>query len=194
MKLPDSKSGAESRIENWAQRGKELRPVEWERMPEIYLYMDQVITYMQSMLSLFERSEETRLLTSSMINNYVKDGLLDRPEKKKYSRRHIAALMMICMLKQVLSIQDISALLKPLIEESNLHSVYKKFFDVQTTALQEVCAQVEETLPEGKDALRHLALTLAIEANAHRAAAERIICELQKERPGEELPKKENKK
>ena len=79
MKLSDSKSGAEARIENWAQQGKELHPVEWERMPEIYLYMDQVITYMQSMLSLFERSEETRLLTSSMINNYVKDGLLDRP-------------------------------------------------------------------------------------------------------------------
>ena len=55
-------------------------------------------------------------------------------------------------------------------------------------------AAVEETLPEGEDALRHLALTLAIEANARRAAAERIICELQKERPGEELSKKENKK
>lgn len=163
-------------------------------MPEIYLYMDQVITYMQSMLSLFERSEETRLLTSSMINNYVKDGLLERPEKKKYARRHIASLMMICMLKQVLSIQDIAALLKPLTAKRELKDVYTDFFAVQKDALQDVCHKVDETIPKGEDALRHLAMTLAIEANARRAAAERIICELQKDRNYEEALKREMKK
>ena len=194
MNLPNQKKNAAGRIHDWAQKGSHLSPVEWERMPEIYLYMDQVITYMQSMLSLFKRSEETRLLTSSMINNYVKDGLLDRPEKKKYARRHIASLMMICMLKQVLSIQDIAALLKPLTAKRELKDVYTDFFAVQKDALQDVCHKVDETIPKGEDALRHLAMTLAIEANARRAAAERIICELQKDRNYEEALKREMKK
>ena len=54
-----------------------------------------------------------------MINNYVKDGVLPRPEQKKYSRDHLALLMVICMLKQVLSIQDVSSLLKTLLEDAS---------------------------------------------------------------------------
>ena len=69
-----------------------------EDIPNIDLYMDQVLTYMHRQLSLFERSEDNPLLTSSMINNYVKSGVLERPEKKKYSKNHLATLMVICML------------------------------------------------------------------------------------------------
>ena len=46
-----------------------------------------------------------------MINNYVKNGLIPHPDKKKYTKEHLAGLMAVCMLKQVLSIQDIKTLL-----------------------------------------------------------------------------------
>ncbi|HCR42966.1 MAG TPA: hypothetical protein DIV41_00145, partial [Ruminococcaceae bacterium] len=69
-------SAAQDSITEWAKNIKESNPVEWNRLPEIYLYMDQVLTYMNKQLHLFERDENTCLLSSSMINNYVKDGVL----------------------------------------------------------------------------------------------------------------------
>ncbi len=166
-------------LEEWARQGETAAPTPWDRMPEIYLYMDQVITYMHSQLSLFERTEENPLLTSSMINNYVKSGVLERPEKKKYSRSHLAMLMVICMLKQVLSLQDISSLIRPSLEAGGDHrDLYETYSQAQTKALQQVCRRVEECIPQGEEALRRLAMELAVEANARRAAAERILCEL----------------
>lgn len=86
-------------IQKWAEETGKFEAIAWDKMPEIYLYMDQVITYMDKQLKLFERNENTRLLTSSMINNYVKDNVLERPEQKKYSKEHLAMLTMICMVK-----------------------------------------------------------------------------------------------
>ena len=103
---------ASDRILEWTREMDSHSTAEWDRMPEIYLYMDQVITYMNGQLHLFERDENTALLTSSMINNYVKAGVLERPDKKKYGRDHLAMLTVICILKQVLSIPDIAKLLE----------------------------------------------------------------------------------
>ena len=163
-------------------------------MPEIYLYMDQVITYMDKQLKLFERNENTRLLTSSMINNYVKDNVLERPEQKKYSKEHLAMLTMICMLKQVLSIQDISQLLKSLTEHISKTELYDQFRITQAKVLEDICLRVNQTAEEGKDALTKLALELSIEANARRTAAERILSELAEEDAPKHNKKKEKAK
>ncbi len=114
------------------------------------------------------------LLTNSMINNYVKKSVLPHPEKKKYSREHLAALTVICMLKQVLAIQDIGTLLqgKPMDPE-----LYGAFLAAHTGAVRETCRELEESCQSGAD-LRREALRLAAESNAKRAAAERILCEL----------------
>ena len=93
-----------AKILAWSKEIRTSNAVEWDRLPEIYLYMDQVLTFMNKQLRLYERDNGEVLLTSSMINNYVKVGVLPRPEQKKYSREHLAILLVICMLKQVLSI------------------------------------------------------------------------------------------
>lgn len=175
-------------ITNWAHEAEEYNSVDWDRLPEIYLYMDQVLTYMDKILHLFERNEDNKLLTSSMINNYVKDGVLERPERKKYSRDHLAILQVICMLKQVLSIQDISFLLNESLQNRDKSELYNSFGAAQTAALKEVCERVLSTAPQGETELNNLAIELSIEANARRTAAERILCELalQKERNKEQ--------
>lgn len=187
---------ADEAISLWAQQGENAVPVPWDRMPEIDLYMDQVLTYMHRQLSLFERSEDNPLLTSSMINNYVKSGVLERPEKKKYSKNHLATLMVICMLKQVLSLQDISALLQPWLEaDGSRQSLYETYSQAHTEAVQQVCRRVEDCVPQGEEALRRLAMELAVEANARRAAAERILCELEAaEKAESEKAEKKDKK
>ncbi len=165
---------AEEKILAWAREGRELSCPLWEQLPAIPLYVDQVLQYLRDSLQFFERDEEDVLLTNSMINNYVKKDVLPHPEKKKYSREHLAALTVICMLKQVLAIQDIGTLLqgKPMDPE-----LYGDFLAAHTGAVSETCRELEESCQRGAD-LRREALRLAAEANAKRAAAERILCEL----------------
>ena len=88
-----------------------VRLPDWERLPDLGLYMDQVVT-------LIERVFETPLpkgeTTRSMVNNYVKSGLVPRPVGKKYDRDHLARLLMVCVLKQALSMEGIGKLLDAL--------------------------------------------------------------------------------
>ena len=80
----------------------------WDALPDFGLYMDQVIVLMERALEgVLPKGE----LTKSMVNNYVKVGLIPRPVGKKYEREHLAMLLMVCILKQALSMEEIAALL-----------------------------------------------------------------------------------
>ena len=170
-------------LAEWARQGQEAAPPAWEELPGIPLYMDQVILYLGESLELFQR-EGSSLLTSSMINNYVKTGLIPHPEKKKYTKEHLAGLMAVCMLKQVLPIQDIKTLFSGGMDPHT----YALFRQAHTEALAETCRSLEETCASGAD-LKQAALLLAAEANAKRAAAQRILSLL-----GEDVPKKPKEK
>lgn len=150
-------------LAEWARQGQEAAPPAWEELPGIPLYMDQVILYLGESLELFQR-EGSSLLTSSMINNYVKTGLIPHPEKKKYTKEHLAGLMAVCMLKQVLPIQDIKTLFSGGMDPHT----YALFRQAHTEALAETCRSLEETCASGAD-LKQAALLLAAEANAKRA-------------------------
>ena len=76
----------------------------WEELPNIDLYLDQVVTilenYLKNLVSLKDKEDE-KVVTKTMINNYVKHGILKPPVNKKYNKEHIARLIVICILKQV---------------------------------------------------------------------------------------------
>ena len=63
-------------------------------IPDISLYMDQVTTYMDEHLKQSRRRDEDKILTKTMINNYAKNRLLPPPEKKKYTKEHIADMIL----------------------------------------------------------------------------------------------------
>lgn len=69
--------------------------------------MDQVRTLVDRYLSPVIQGEKHPLLTSSMVNNYVKLGLIPAPVKKRYNKEHVAFLLAITTLKQVLTIPEI---------------------------------------------------------------------------------------
>ena len=175
-------SEATDKIEKWFKDASEYNLSTWDRLPEIYLYMDQVLTYMNKQLTPYEGSRTSGQLTSSMINNYVKDGVLERPKQKKYAREHLAVLTVICMLKSVLSIQEISTMLNIMAETQEKEALYEKFIKAHTTAFQEVGQRVLDTINDGEAALNLLAVELSIEANARRSAAEKILNELSETR------------
>ena len=90
-------------------------------IPNIDLYMDQVTTFMETVLDSSKRYPEDKILTKTMINNYAKNDLLPPPTKKKYSKEHLMVLTFIYYFKNILSIKDIETVLKP-ISEKYFHS------------------------------------------------------------------------
>ena len=70
-------------IRTLQERLEQERPAEWDALPDIGLYMDQLISYMPRQLIHYGEGEA---LTSAMVNNYIKDGALPRADGKRYSR------------------------------------------------------------------------------------------------------------
>lgn len=99
----------------------------WNELPEIDLYLDQVVNYLEKYLEQYNVIREEKIITKTMINNYVKLGIMPAPEKKKYSREHIAYLIVICVLKQVYSINDIGKLISLTIQYFELSKAYNRF-------------------------------------------------------------------
>lgn len=104
-------------------------------LPNIDLYMDQVTTYLNNKFSATKRYEEDKLLTKTMINNYAKSRLLPPPEKKKYSKDHIIVLIMIYFFKNVISINNVTKILSPMLdnyfhnENMPLENIINKFLE-----------------------------------------------------------------
>ena len=170
-----------NKIQDWARQVEQHSFSQWNELPDLELYMDQVKTFMNKQLSLFQRSPDDKLLTSSMVNNYVKNDLLPAPRKKKYKKEHIALLMIICTLKPMLAIPDIATMLDTLESGAEVGDLLDEFCQLQKETLAETCQKVY--LAEDERELCALAFQLSIEANARRIVAEHILRELS---PGEE--------
>lgn len=99
----------------------------WNDLPRIALYMDQVIALINQYLGFFVFDPEgEKLLTPSMVNNYVKQRLLPPPVRKKYGRKHIALLIMICTLKQSIGMSAVAGMLPP-DDEAVIQQEYERF-------------------------------------------------------------------
>jgi hypothetical protein len=107
------------------------------QLPDIDLYMDQLISLCDTDLAAYRRSPEDKLLTKTMINNYSKRRLLGPVHKHKYSRGQILMITLIYKLKQVASIDDIEALFSELMDDDGLNPD-------ELLALSPVFAQIAE--------------------------------------------------
>lgn len=83
----------------------------YDELPNVSLYREQVIAYIEKVLDPLSFCIDTPWITPSMVNNYVKAGLVSPPLKKLYGRDQIATLVAVCIFKQVLSIPAIERLL-----------------------------------------------------------------------------------
>ena len=91
-----------------------FRVTQPDEIPKIDLYMDQVLTFLGERLKRTARkSDADKLLTKTMVNNYVKNKVMIPPVKKKYGRDHILLLMVIYYMKSFLSIDDIRTIVGP---------------------------------------------------------------------------------
>ena len=121
------KSLVREKLTEWDRLLEAYRLPDWEDFPELPLYMDQVIYLMDQYLSPLPREAEQKAVTQAMINNYVKLGIIPRPNKKRYARVHLAFLVMVCVLKQTISTAEIKKLVPAELGEEEIRARYEAF-------------------------------------------------------------------
>lgn len=126
--------------------------IQLDDIPEIDLYMDQVIQLFEGKLSGTKRNAEDKLLTKTMINNYAKAKLLMSIKNKKYTKEHLILMSLIYELKGVISINDIKCLVNNIVdkfeknEEYNLRDLYSKYLDTTNKDNEIINKIIEEKI------------------------------------------------
>ena len=156
----------EERLMDIINTMKKIDYIDPEIIPDIELYMDQVTTFMDAHLGASRRSDEEKVLTKTMINNYTKNDVLPPPVKKKYSKEHMCLLILLYYFKNVLSIDDIQKIFHPLKEmfydEKNpsigVDEIYAQIFTMEKKITDKLTKDVlrrfqasQELFPEVED-------------------------------------------
>lgn len=161
----ESSSGLSSQF--WGKQERSCRLPRWNELPEIGLYMDQVLTLMSKYIRIFSHGEVN--LTPSMINNYVKLGILPPPVKKKYSRVHISHLIIICAMKSVLPIQVIGAMIDHLLKsrtEEELLDFFSEQYEQTFHELVRILHRSIDSQTDDDSSFGKMLITTAIQSAA----------------------------
>ncbi len=118
-------------------------------IPNIDLYMDQVLTFLDQKLGTVQKATEEKAMTKTMINNYTKNQILPPPEKKKYSRDHMLDLIFIYYLKNFLSMKDIKKIMDPINEKYfgaqeglNIYEIYSQLVGLESNMSRDLIKDV----------------------------------------------------
>ena len=101
------------KLERWDRFITNYHLPDWDFIPDLGLYMDQVVVLLVQYLSFIPSipGGKESFVTSSAINNYVRLKIMPAPVKRKYYRVHIAYLIMILTMKQSISISDVQKII-----------------------------------------------------------------------------------
>lgn len=138
----------------------------WNELPDFDLYMDQILNFLEKHTEIFGTSETEKIITNSMVNNYVKLGIIKAPIKKKYNRSHIANLLMITILKRVLSMNEIKEVIIQYNSKMGEEDSYNYF-----------CEELEKSLLVELEELKHPTpvIKLATKSLSSKIAAELLL-------------------
>lgn len=116
---------------NFAYEDKEIAGFHiprWNEIPKIDLYLDQLVCLLEQYLSNYIKNDDSeKIITKTMINNYVKHNIINPPVNKKYNKEHMAYLFVIFILKQIYSIDEIKKMLDLAIKTSPIDQSYNRF-------------------------------------------------------------------
>lgn len=110
----------------------------FNELPHVSLYKDQVITYIEESISAINFNSTEKILTPTMLNNYVKQKVVSPPKDKRYNEKHLAYLIVVCILKQVYSLHEICNLINIQIETCPIEQAYNYFCIELEKALKSV--------------------------------------------------------
>lgn len=127
-----------------AETLRSLRLPRYEELPGIDLYMDQVIATIERQIAPLLDQGGKAAITATMIANYVKQGVVVPPIRKKYTRAHLAYLIVVCILKRSLTLAQICDLIHVQVDTYPTAVAYDYFCDELEAALREVFSQETE--------------------------------------------------
>ena len=141
-----------AKLRRWENYLKSFRLPQWDELPDMDLYMDQVVMLLQRYLNFLPEDEHgNAAITASIINNYVRLKIMPPPVKKKYTRVHIAYLIMVCSLKQSVNIPYIQKMLPLGLPESEVRRIYEGYVKTH----HDVCLAFIQLVRNGADDVLH---------------------------------------
>lgn len=168
--------------------------IELDEIPELDLYMDQVIQLFEQRMEGTKRTEDDKVLTKTMINNYAKGKLLMPIKNKKYSKEHLILISLIYNYKGTLSINDIKLVLDNMVKSyedeaetypvRGLYNLYleqcKNDSDMFESEVSDIIASVKSNTKDEDDEYEKkllLVSSLVNMSNMYRRLSEKIIDE-----------------
>lgn len=123
---------------DWKKKVEIYQLPRWNELPEISLYLDQVLEYVNEILNpiFIEVNTVEPFLTAAMINNYVKHKHIPAPIKKRYTKDHIAFIISITILKQITNLTNVSVGVRTLTSKLGKEHAYNTFVNYLETALK----------------------------------------------------------
>ena len=166
-------------IERWLNDLNNFSFRDFNNLPELDLYMEQVMKYLDKQLYIFQTSTDDKQITPSMINNYVKGEVIPAPKAKKYSKEHLAIIQEVCSLKKVLSLDEIKQIIQTTYNNENKELIYDHFNMINTSKTANIVSDAFKALNDVDDndelELTNIALEFAITANCYINIAKRIL-------------------
>lgn len=124
---------------------KEFKLPKWEDFPEEKLFNKEMAEYVNNSLS--DILDEENFVTNTKIQNYVKWDMIPKPIGRKYGKTHIAMLMTITFLKEVLSIPEVKKGIDLSLELMSPEDAYNTFVDMVGEAFK----NIKESLENGNE-------------------------------------------
>ena len=167
-----------AKLRRWEKYLLKFRLPEWQEIPDIGLYMEQVVAVLKQYLDyLPPELKEEQIITSATINNYVRTHIMPEPRKKRYYRVHIAYLIIICTLKQSLSIAMIQRMMPTGLDESQVQAFYASYRERHCQACEYFVQQVRlaAAIILAAADTRELIVSSAIIAGFSKLFAEKLL-------------------
>ena len=158
----------------------ELKLTLWDDLPDFAIYSDQMLQIVSDEISFMQISDE-KLLTKSMVNNYVKWKMMPKPVKKKYEKMHIVYVIVITILKQVLPISKIKEGIQLQVAlQGNEKIAYDSFCEAFEESMRKVFVPILEKsspyiLEEREIKYEKLAISSITTALSNKLLTEKII-------------------
>ncbi len=174
------------KLRRWEKYLEDFKLPSWNDIPNIGLYMEQVIILLKEYLDyLPPELKDEQIITAATINNYVRTKIMPERVKKKYYRVHIAYLVMICTMKQILPIAVITKIIPTEIPEDKVREIYDRYSERHKQTVQYFLKQIrllagpildhKDIIEESTAETEDLIIMCTISAGFSKLLAEKLL-------------------
>ena len=186
----------EKYAEKLAQEYQKKGLAEGKSIPDIDLYIDQMVSCLNEELALYAKDGEGPV-TKGIVSNYTKHRMIPGPEGKRYTKDHCVYMLLVYYLKSCFSMDQVQRLMKPLLANYNsawddrvdMQAYYKEILSAVRESEESVLPQMQARIAKIKKFLADrgsdddvselilLITTLIMRSNEERYLAEKLLDE-----------------